>query len=341
MKLLYIENALQNWQDILVIGKTIERDNGKYHIIGMTMTDEAKLYIIGPYHEPEIDSNRKKGVCSQRKILKEHTGVGTGDDSYLHCSDFYLGNQRLQVRSASSGPLKYSTENYEEIQMFFDMLRAGWIIPEWLKNEEWDHLQLVTFSIRDMKKLPEYSLGMPITIKHSSCFVSHILEKTVTLNVGKSRSFRFVDHCGDEVWFYINNVTLVDMWKDAEEQFSDPGYAKHFSEEQIQELKNDHYKMLEQSCPKGMYYVGIEYECTKDISPQFYTKEYLKSNPMEQKGNTIYISGGRLVPDRETGTHNLPLKGCVIPAAVSSDTAKIPAELFLYLETASAWEEKV
>lgn len=132
----YLQNVKTNKGDILVIGKTIERDNKKFHIVGMTLGDEAELYIIEPYNEPENDGNRKMGVCNQRKILKGNTGSEVSKDSYLQCSEFCLGNQRLQVRSGSGGSLKYVTENYEVIKLFFDMLHAGWIIPEWLKNEE-------------------------------------------------------------------------------------------------------------------------------------------------------------------------------------------------------------
>ena len=49
MKFSYLENAYRTWDDILVIGKTIERGNKKYHIIGMTLYSEAKLYIVEPY----------------------------------------------------------------------------------------------------------------------------------------------------------------------------------------------------------------------------------------------------------------------------------------------------
>ena len=45
-------------QDILVIGKTIERNGRKYHILGMTLSDEVKLYIIEPYDKRE-PINRK------------------------------------------------------------------------------------------------------------------------------------------------------------------------------------------------------------------------------------------------------------------------------------------
>ncbi|MBD5525326.1 MAG: hypothetical protein HDR04_13090 [Lachnospiraceae bacterium] len=118
MKLLYLEDVYKAWNDILVIGKTIERDNKKFHIVGMTLGDEAELYIIEPYHEPENDSNRKKGVRNQRKILKGNTGSEVSKDSYLQCSEICLGNQRLQVRSGSGSSLKYSTEDYEAIKFF-------------------------------------------------------------------------------------------------------------------------------------------------------------------------------------------------------------------------------
>ena len=337
MKFQYLEGLYKNWRDILVIGRTIERDGKRYHIVGMTLGDEAKLYIIEPYSEPEHFSHRPKGVRNQRKIMKEHTG---NEVCYLHCSDFYMGNQRLQVRSGSAGALKYDTENYETIQVFFDMLRAGWKIPEWLKDEEWDNLQRVTLVIEDIEKLPQYSPEMPITIKHFPSAVQHFVEKAVTLNVGKSCSFRFADSCGDEVQCYINDVKLIDVWKDTEEQFSDPQYTERFPEEQLQEIKKHCYEALTQSCPKGMCYIGVEYECSKDLGLQFYSKEFLKSYPETHEGSAAALFM-RLKPDQERGTHNLPLRGCVIQTAVSPDTSKISAELFLYMEKAAEWEEKV
>ena len=337
MKFQYLEAFHKNWRDILVIGRTIERDDKRYHMVGMTLADVAKLYLIEPYSEPEHLSHRTKGVRNQRKIMKEHTG---SEVCYLHCSDFYLGDQRLQVRSGSAGALKYDTENYETIQVFLDMLRAGWEIPEWMKNEEWDNLQMVSLVIEDMEKLPQYSSEMPITIKHSPSFVQHMVEKTVTLNVGKGRSFSFVDSYGDEVQCYINDVKLIDVWKDTEKQFNDPRYTEKVSVEQLQEMKDQCYKALEQSCPKGMCYIGVEYECSKDLSLQFYSKEFLRSYPETHEGSASALFM-RLKPDKETGTHNLPLKGNVIQTPFMPDTSKISAELFLYMEKAAEWEEKV
>lgn len=335
MNFLYLEEVYRELHDILIIGKTIERNNKKCHIIGMTLEDEVKLYIIEPYNEPEYCSNRKKGVCNQRKILKEQEK----EEYYLNCSEVYFGNERLQVQESSGSPLRFIND-YGEIQLFFEMMKAGWVIPEWLKNEEWDNLQLTTLEFADVKKLPNYSTEMPIIIKHNPNPIQYILEKTITLNVGKSNSFSFTDNYGDKVQCYINNVSLINVWEDMEEQFSDSQYTKKFLPEQLQEIKKHCYRALEQSCPKGMCYISVEYECSKDLNLQFYTKEYLKSCPEEHEGS-VSILMMNTKPDKEIGIHNLPLKSCVIQTAVTPDTFKISAELFSYLEKVDAWEEKV
>ena len=325
----------KKWLDVLVIGKTIERDGRKYHIIGMTLSDEAKLYIIEPYDKQEPTT--RKGIRSHRQILKEHEERSC---CYLHCSEFYLGSERLQIQGGNGGALEYSLDDYGTIQIFLDMMNAGWTVPEWLKDTDWADLQLVTLRIANMEKLPDYSPDMPITITHSPYFTQHILEKTVTLNVGKSRSFSFTDDYGDKVQCYINNVTLIDVWRSTEEEFSDPKLAEKFSPEQLEQAREHRYDALEQCCPKGMCYIGVEYECSKNYNLVFHSKQYLKSRPETHQGSP-YLLMMRLKPDQETGTHSLPLKGCVIQTPVSPDTFKIPAELFLYHERINAWTETV
>lgn len=329
-----LEDCHKKWLDILVIGKTIERNGKNYHIIGITLSDEARLYIIEPYIEPE--SKKRKGVRNQRRLLKEHDGI---ECCYLHCSDFYFGNEKLQVQGGTGGPLKYSLNDYGELQLFLDMMSAGWTIPEWLKEEDWENLQLVTLEIANIKKLPEYSPEMPITIVHKPDSARHIIEKTVTLNVGKKQSFHFTDEYGDQVQCHINTVTLMDVWKNTEEQFQDPKLAERLSPEQIQTARKITYDTLEQKCPKGMCYIGIEYECSKNLDLVFHSKQYLKSRPESHHGSASFML--LLKPDKKTGTHGLLLKGCVIQTPFPPDTTKIPAELFLYYERIDEWTEMV
>lgn len=338
MNFLSLENTHKKWREILVIGKTTEQNNEKYHIVGMTLEDEVKLYILEPCKEAEHSQQKKrKNPSNQRKMLKEYKG---NESYYFNSSEFCIGSKRFCVRSGSCGSLRYSLYDYGMVQLFYDMMGAGWVIPDWLKELEWDDLQLVTLDLVGDKKLPKYSLETPITIKHHKTFIQHIIEKTVTLNVGKSCFFSFTDHCGEKVQCYINNVILIDMWKNAEEQFSDPRYTEKLSQEELQNMKSFYYSMLEQNCPEGMCYIGVEYECSKDISLQFYSKEYLKSCPIMQNGSTVLMGMG-LKPDNEIGTHHLFLKGCTIQTAVSPNITEIPAELFFYFEKVEEWEENI
>ena len=71
MKFSYLEDIHKQWHDVLVISRTIEHDDKKYHIIGMTAGDNVKLHIIEPYTETENYFSGTKGVRSQRKILRK------------------------------------------------------------------------------------------------------------------------------------------------------------------------------------------------------------------------------------------------------------------------------
>ena len=82
MKFQYLEDVHKEWRDILVIGKTIERDGRRYHIVGMTMDEMAKLYIIEPYNEPEHQEKKEKRDPQSEKA-NEGTQRGTDRQGQL------------------------------------------------------------------------------------------------------------------------------------------------------------------------------------------------------------------------------------------------------------------
>ena len=226
------------------------------------------------------------------------------------------------------------------LQLFFAMLRAGWRIPPWLECADWGNLQLVILEIAQQKELPHYSPEMQITIRHRAAYIRHLLEKTVTLQVGKSRSFCFMDEAHNPVQCYINAVTLIDPWQAMQDQLARLAAAGKASPEQLRAAEQQCAAALAQSCPKGARYVGIEYECSRDISLQFYAKAYLKASPPSPKGQDAFLMM-RLTPEQKTGNHGLMLRGCVLQTPVPPDTEKIPAEAFCYFEKTEAWEETV
>lgn len=265
MQFSWLEEIPNEWRHVLVIGRTITRDSQKYHIVGMTSGNTLQLHILEPFCEPKVPPRRKKSPCRQRKLLREQE---ESNICYLHCREFQLGDTKLKIQGGCGGSLKYSEQDYRTIHLFLDMMRAGWIVPDWLKEEDWNNLQLTTLTIANRKRLPKYSPDMPITVKHRPDHTKHLVEKKVLLTVGKSRSFSFTDHKGNKVRCHINRVSLIDVWEDTERNLNDPRYVKKVSPEQLLEIKEHCQKALEQSCPRGMCYIGIEYECDRDYQLQ-------------------------------------------------------------------------
>ena len=161
--------------------------------------------MIEPYMEAK--SRNGKGPRNHRRILKELDSHGYG---YLHCSELRLGGEQLKILGGTGSPIYF--DDYGMIQLFFDMMNAGWTVPKWLKDMDWNDLHLLTLNIADTEKLPRFTPQMPITITHSPNPIQHIIEKTVTLNTGKSHSFCFLDRHGDEVFCHINSITLTPLY---------------------------------------------------------------------------------------------------------------------------------
>lgn len=321
------------WQDILVIGRTTEHDGRRAHFVGMTLSDSASLYIIAPYIR--TGCRPRKGALSHRKMLRENESHGCSE---LHCSELCIGGGHFRIQGGTGSPL--TPDDPGMLQLFFDMMSAGWIVPEWLEDMEWDDLMLVALDIADVEKLPRATPQTPMTITHRPDPVRHIIEKTVTLVIGKCRSFCFLDHHGETVQCHINAVTLIDVWKAVEKELDDPGLAERSSPEQLAQAKEQSRDALGQSCPEGMCYIGIEYECSRPYSLTFYSKQYLSARPGTHSGSAHFLVM-RAKPDQETGSHGLPLKGCVIETPVPPDTTRIPAELFSYHEQIAAWTEQI
>lgn len=124
---------------------------------------------------------------------------------------------------------------------------------------------------------------------------------------------------------------LIDVWEDARKQFGDMKYWERFTEEQLQEPESHYYEALRQNGPKGMCYIGIEYECSRNINLQFYSKDFLDYYPETRNGSAAFLIM-QLKPDKKTGTHGLPLKGAVINVPFSPDTTAVLIELLFYMK---------
>jgi len=161
-----------------------------------------------------------------------------------------------------------------------------------------------------------------------------ILELPLSLTCGREDEISFRLSDGREVSSYINNVYLVDIWKELEDMFEDEEYKrkalKYVTIEEFEKMKEDTWEVLEKVCPKGKSYMYIDYEVTEDLQLDFYSSSFLDSKPkVRDESSTIFF---RNKPEMTVGKHGLKLRGAIIQEHFEPDTISLEGELFACIE---------
>ena len=325
------------FDEIKVIGKEVEKNGRLYHIIGMTLKEKTVTLYVLEQKESFIEEEYFQEK-TPRISLKRSMEDRKNSSFFMHIREFRAleeGKEATvyEVKGASSGPIKNS-DYCEGMLLFLRMREAGWNIPKDSVFYEagWDSLCLTEITLRDeFETLPDWTKEMQVLVDHVP--ESAAIEQSVQLQCGKASEVPFYLDNGTLATCYINNVYLMDVWAEEEKRFADPVYRErmlqHVSEAELEQMKEQLFAVLEPHCPRGKYYMVLEYECTEDISLTFYDKEYLDYVEKPKEGGASAVFMG-VKPDEGTGTHGLKLRGCVIQKPLEAKTHTLDAELFSY-----------
>ncbi len=328
-----LEQLHKQWKKLLVIGRSFTVKGRQCHLLGLAQTEEETLlYLLEPSGPPQPESRRVPKSTNRKSILarlekeKEHSLV-------YSLSALQIGEKVLRVEGSTSGNLGNEHHVEASIQVFLDMLSAGWQVPEWLKTKNWSELNLMEARLKPIRRLPACSQDTPVALCFGPEPVGHRVKKSLTLTVGKPCGFRFTADNGQTAACYITEVELADPWEQAEERFNDPRFVQNFSPEQLEAAKSSFFSQLAKSFPRGTRCLSLEYECDQPLDLHFFTKEYLRAPVVPSSGSIAFFGK----PSSPRGAHGLPLRRFVFEEAVSPDCTKIPAELLLYYEMIPEW----
>lgn len=336
MNLRYFQKLISRaeFDEIKIIGQDIKKENRWYHIIGMTLKDKkAALYVLELSDcSPEEPAFYKEET--PRMSLKNNMKNERNQSFFMHISEFQNAGKIYETAGANAGPLKNS-DYCEAYLLFMKMSAAGWMVSAESPFYEisWELLTVINIELRDeFEHLPEWTEDMQVLV--NSVPESYALEMPVLLECGKRQELKFLLEDKKEAICYINKVCLVDIWEEEKKRFSDAAYKErmlsHMTENEFEQMKEQFFQVLEEHCPKGKCYVGIEYECTEeDIALKFYDKEYLDKKPEPKEGSATALLM-RIKPDKEVGVHGLKLRAEVIQKPVERETEAIESELFSY-----------
>lgn len=338
--------AKAQYDELMVIEKNIEKQERLYHIVGMTRCGtQAVLYVLEQENYVKKNEqtnalerkNKKQENCLSTKQTNRMNMKNVSENSYFFdIEEFKIGNNEYFVQQACSGNL--DVENYERMSLFFDMFYAGWNPQNSpFETVDWKELMLTEVVVHlKQKKLPVWQGD--IFVKLHKRYKTYLVEKSVCLKTGKESELEFTLEDGRKGICYINKVYPIDVWKEQEEQFQNPKYLEKITEKELEEIKCHFYSCLEQNCPKGMYYLGIEYECTLKGSLIFYDSAFLEAEPKVYHGSASALMM-LLKPDEPVGKHGYENHGCMIQTPVLPDIEKLLAELFQYMEFLPEKEE--
>lgn len=334
------------YDDIKVIGKDAELDGNSVHIIGMTLKDE-KAYVYGlelkKTSDEEEDCIQAGRDQTRRQEFKDNC-ANESDIAFMRIREFHSNGKIYETAGASSSLIE-KHNMAETMLLFLSMREKGWKVPEDSPFYEpfWECLYLTVVELRDeVEALPDWDKNLEIVVDHHSKTV--ILEIPCMLTCSEAPVIPFCLADGTQAECYINKVCPEDIWADHERRFADPEYIKrmsaYVSEQELQEMKAHVEEALIRVCPRGKCFMLVEYECSADVSVNFYAASYLNSKPQVQEGSaTSLLMTHR--PDAENGTHGLKLRGCIIQTPVERDAVSLDAELFSYTELVKQYTEKV
>lgn len=354
-----MRQAYRNFDEVMPIGRTVEQEGRLCHIVGMTRIEkQAEMYILEwaskeaepPENGTAKSSPAKAAAGADRK--ERHTNrmgmkVVPAESPIFNIKTIRIGEWELETGGADSGPLALNEgcavdADSENLFLFYEMMKAGWALPEGspFLTADWNAMWLTRLNFRtETDSLPVWK-NREMLVKWGRRTKKHYVEKPVCLTVGEEAKLPFTIEDGRQGVCYINRVYPIDIWKENEEKFKNPRYLEIMSAEELEKQKEDFFRNLEQDCPRGMCYLGIEYECTLEGSLAFYDRAFLEAGPRSYQGSSSFMMM-LLKPDEPIGKHGLRQRGCVIQTPVMPDVRTLEAELFRFDEMFGEGEEFV
>ena len=347
---------IAHYEEIKIIGKDIDIDGKTLHLIAMTKQHHGQMYL---YTLEEAAPIAELGRDYSKKTNRESMVSSANREGFLNIAKIKVGSCEIEMQGASSGVIMQG--DYEDTFLFLvKMAEQGWKISEqsYFYEMDWKQVALTVhdivtkekvqqlsemkskgLAVHDMitppENLPDFDKETEIEITLAKTCKNQLLQIPVKLDIGTAQQITFIDDNEKQVICYISEVKLEDVLKEAKEHFTDNAYREkmlqYCTEHEFEKHRDSILKTVQEDCPEGMCYISITYECTSEVSLQFYAKEYLDTIP-EPKNHCSSLVFLRHSEQGE-GPHGLKNRFCMIQHAVPQDTRYIDAELFMAIQT--------
>lgn len=336
MNLEALQSNLPHVENIQVLGKTISVLEHFYHVVGVFQEENQNvLAVLGIRTGVPVAHKLPQTPRQNRKQQDTEGGF------FPSCSQVVFGDRSYSATCSSGEWLKNSPRAEA---LLFEFFRAGWRVPggDPFLSLDLEELTLTQIYLeRGAFSLPDERKG-PLSFVFSQNDFSHLLEIPVTLRVCEDCDIAvpFTLEDGRPCICYIQRVSLMDPWKDAEEEYQD--LVQQLGQERARQQWLQWEEAMENTCPRGMRLLQVEYETTlPDVYLTFLSKEYLDRPivPIKGRSGTFSVIGYLSVcfSSDPPGKHGGMRRRDTPPIPMSPDTTEVEAELFEYHQQFPKW----
>jgi len=273
---------------------------------------------------PCLETNRLANRNSARYLSPEWQFSGA--------EKICIGEVDFTTQSSGSQQASY-INNFNNTLLFSRFINAGWY-PSGLDTHNTEYMYLTEITLAtECGVIPDVDIHAPITVSKHPTHRMGVVEMPIKLTIGADYDEKifFPDkETGKEFWVQINKVYLLDIWEETRKSLGEIKKTGQFTDEQLSEHQARMETFNHEICPRGMYFLAIDYECEGDITLNFYSAHWLESPPHRGNSASVMMFANT---DEQKGKLGTTLKTAVIQEPFSPDITELDAEIYSYNES--------
>lgn len=212
----------------------------------------------------DISITNKEEMINNIKSSKENLNI--------FIKEMKIQDKLITFQSATCGQIESC--NSEDVILIKHYIDLGII------NEEWNEIHLENMIISKFEQSEEeyfpiidYNKSLKVTLVADEQQEEELINYPFKIKIGKLEGNTKIYYNNKE-FFYLDEVSTYDMWKDIYENLDE--MLTNIEESEREEFKNQYLMCAMEECPKNEELLTLIYETKDDTQLRFLTKKYLQ-----------------------------------------------------------------
>ncbi len=324
-------------KDIRIIGKELVTEKKLCEVMGFCLFGGHLQLLLLEYDKGlvEYEERQEELYSESERVLTNRSRKRRAIDKGFRSA--VSGIEEIVIDGISyiveeNGTERVMPSDYEKHFLFAQFFEKGWE-PKSIGGINLENCFLSTITFKEsFNKIPRLGDNAAIIFRFCDDLRAKLVEQAITLNVGreyKEKIYFIAEDTGEEHWVYINNVSVIDIYTETMKKLEDPQFAKQLSAADLIKMKVDAERRILEVCPRGKGFLAIEYESDRDQQIDFYSKQWLESEPSCKSFGTTFV----VRADKKEGILGKRLRAALVEEPLELGTKIVEAEIFSVYET--------